>query len=669
MSTVRNTCLRFLLLLAVCLGCCATAAHAAVLRLDDGKNEIPLDSAFQIFEDKSARMEIADLLKPSSNAEFRPLRGNLNVSFSKSAFWLKLDVQGSQAALAQQWLMELSPVIIDDIRLYQVHPDGSTTVHRAGDRLPFSSLELKHHYPLFQLQLPDTQVQHLYLRLQSSSAVFLRASLWESHAFVEHSSQVAMFMGIYYGVLLAMIVYNLLLAISYRDVALRYYLFLSCVSLLAGMSLNGHVAMYILPDWPELADILPSFLSPLVVMSSTMFIASFLRLHEKMPRINSLFVFAQVVCIFVSLAVLAGYYQLVAPLMQITGFALMMVILPVCLLVGLRGYRPGYIVLLASATWITGLSLVAIRNMGLLGPNWATEYGFQLGSAIEAILLALAQAYHISLMKKEHAQTQAKLLEISQRTEQELDAKVRQRTAELDEAVASLQKLDKDKNDFLGIAAHDLKNPLTSIIGMSDLLRKLQQNMPEDQRQHYLERISNSGQRMMRIISNLLDVNALDSGHLHLKLQSLDLSRILQDVAQQYTEMLKAKDLQVILDIQEGVMVRADFDACVQIIDNLLSNAVKYSPLGKRIWLSVSNTGGVGMFQVRDEGPGLSAADQQHLFEKFTKLSSLPTAGEHSSGLGLSIVKKLSEACGGKVDCESVAGQGCNFMVELPLAA
>lgn len=669
MTAVRNTCLRFLLLLAFCLGCCATFAHAAIVRLDDGKNEISLRSAFRVHEDKSARLEITDILKPASTVEFRPLQGNLNASFSQSVFWLKLDIQASQAALARQWLMELSPVILDDIRLYQVHPDGSTSVQRAGDRLSFSSLELKHHYPLFALNLPDAQVQHLYLRIQSSSAVFLRASLWESHAFGEHSSQVSMFMGLYYGVLLAMIVYNLLLAISYRDVALRYYLFLSCIALLAGMSLNGHVAMYILPDWPELVDILPSFLSPLVVMSSTMFIASFLRLHEKMPRINRLFIFAQIICACVSLAVLAGYYQLVAPLMQLTGFALMMVILPVCLLVGLRGYRPGYIVFLASATWITGLSLVALRNMGVLEPSWATEYGFQIGSAVEAILLALAQAYHISLMKREHAETQAKLLEISQRTEQELDAKVRQRTAELAEAVASLQKLDKDKNDFLGIAAHDLKNPLTSIIGMSDLLRKLQQDMPEQQRQHYLERISNSGQRMMRIISNLLDVNALDSGHLHLKLQSLDLSQILQDVAQQYTEMLKAKDLQVILDIQDGVMIKADFDACVQIIDNLLSNAVKYSPLGKRIWLNVSSTAGFGVFQVRDEGPGLSTADQQHLFEKFSKLSSLPTAGEHSSGLGLSIVKKLSEACGGKVDCESVVGQGCNFMVELPLAA
>jgi len=669
MTEIYVSCLRFLFLFALCCGLCNTTAHAGTVTLAAGQQEVSLSSAWQVYEDKSAKLQIADIADPAHAQQFRPLQGNLSASFSSSVFWLKLDVQRSKADQSKQWLLELSPVILDDIRLYHFAADESMTTQRAGDHLPFSALEIRHRYPLFMLELPDTEVHHVYLRLQSSSALFLRASLWEPYAFIAHSNQVSNFMGIYYGIMLAMIVYNLLLAVTYRDVALRYYLLLSCISLLAGMSLNGHVGMYLAPDWPELVDILPGVLSPLVVMSTSMFIASFLRLQEKMPRINRLFVLAQIVCVFAALAVLAGYYPLVAPIMQMTGFALILLILPVCLIVGLRGYRPGFIVMLASATWITGLSLVTLRNMGVLQPGWATEYGFQIGSAVEAILLALAQAYHISLMKIEHAQTQAKLLEISQRTEQELDTKVRQRTAELAEAVARLQKLDKDKNDFLGIAAHDLKNPLTSIIGMSDLLRKLQQSMPEQQRQHYLERISNSGQRMMRIISNLLDVNALETGHLHLQMQSLDVSKILQDVAQQYTEMLKAKDLQVIMDIQDKVIVKADFDACVQIIDNLLSNAVKYSPLGKRIWLSVSNTGGVGMFQVRDEGPGLSAEDQQHLFEKFSKLSSLPTAGEHSSGLGLSIVKKLSEACGGKVHCESVVGHGCNFMVELPLAA
>jgi len=115
-------------------------------------------------------------------------------------------------------------------------------------------------------------------------------------------------------------------------------------------------------------------------------------------------------------------------------------------------------------------------------------------------------------------------------------------------------------------------------------------------------------------------------------------------------------------------MVRADINACAQIIDNLISNAIKYSPLNKHIYLNVEQKDEFGCVQIRDQGPGLSKADQQHLFEKFTRLSSMPTAGEHSSGLGLSIVKKLSNAMNGDVYCESEAGDGCLFGLNLQLS-
>ncbi|MCH8621496.1 sensor histidine kinase [Undibacterium sp. TS12] len=660
-------CVRLLLLLALylCLG--GGNLHAATLSLDSDQGKLSLTSQFDLLEDKTGKLDIQDILKPEYASQFRHLPGNLRASYSKSVFWLRLDLQRSKLTVSQQWLMEITPVMLDDLRLYHPRADGSMDVHRAGDRLPFSSLEVRHHYPVFLLNLLSTDTTVVYLRVQSTSSVFLRATLSTPQTFVEESNFISNMMGVYYGIMLAMILYNLMLAASYRSRAMGYYLLLSTTTLIAGMSTNGHIGMYLAPNWPALVDIIPGLISPLILLCISLFMSTFLQLGQRLPRVNWFFRLVQIGAACGAMAVLAGYNPVVAPFVQTLGMLQLLVVLPVCLYVGLQGYRPGYIVMLASIAWITGAMMVTMRNLGIIESSWASDYGFQIGSAIEVILLALAQADHINLIKREHQQSQAKLLEISQRSEQELDTLVKQRTMELAEAVNRLQRLDKDKNDFLGIAAHDLKNPLTSIIGMSDLLRKLYEKMPEQQRQHYLERISHSGQRMMRIISNLLDVNAMDTGNLHLQLQPLDLGKVLQDVAHQYEEMLKAKDLQLNMETAQAVMVNADLDACVQMIDNLLSNAIKYSPLGKQIWLSVSSNQTYGIFQVRDEGPGLSTEDQQHLFEKFSKLSSLPTAGEHSTGLGLSIVKKLSEACGGKVHCESVVGQGCNFIVELPL--
>jgi signal transduction histidine kinase len=339
------------------------------------------------------------------------------------------------------------------------------------------------------------------------------------------------------------------------------------------------------------------------------------------------------------------------------------------LLAGLRGYPPGYIVCVASVSWIVSILLLPLRNLGILESSWITDYGFQIGSAMEAILLALAQAYRISLIKKESADIQRQLLKISQQAEYELEAKVQLRTAELDDAVQRMKLLDKEKDDILGIAAHDLKNPLTSIIGMSDLLRKMRHQISEEQQHQYLERISNSGQRMMHIVTNLLDVNALESGHFHLSAETVDFGQLLRDIIQQYESALKAKNLHTVVDIDGSVFVTADLNACIRILITCLSNAIKFSPAGKTIWLTISQHNGMGRFEVRDEGPGLSGEDQQHLFTKFSKLSPTPTAGEHSSGLGLSIVKKLSEAQDGCVRCVSTLGAGTSFMVELPLAA
>lgn len=643
-------------------------AQAAVTSLEKREQKIPLNAHFQMLEDKTGKLDIQDILTPSINQQFRPLHGSLSQGYTSSAFWLRLDIQRSSAEASNTWLLEMMPIMLDDIRMYRLANNGSISVQRAGDHIPFSQQEMRHHYPVFKINLPDTAVTTIYLRVQSTSSVFFRAILWTPDKFTETSDFLASLMGIYYGVMLAMIIYNALLMISYRDVSMLYYLLLSFGTLTIGMCVNGHIGMFIAPDSPWVVDIIPALMPQVIILVSALFISSFLRLKETMPFFARVFRAVQImVLVFIAL-ILAGYNTQIAEFVQVINLLQVIFFLPICLLAGLRGYPPGYIVCIASLSWIVSVLLIPLRNLGILESSWITDYGFQIGSAMEAILLALAQAYRISLIKKESADIQRQLLKISQQAEYELEAKVQLRTAELDNAIQRMKLLDKEKDDILGIAAHDLKNPLTSIIGMSDLLRKTRHQISEEQQHQYLERISNSGQRMMHIVTNLLDVNALESGHFHLSAETVSVSQLSRDILQQYESALKAKNLHTVVDIDGSVFVTADLNACIRIVDNLLSNAIKFSPAGKTIWLTISQHHGTGRLEVRDEGPGLSGEDQQHLFTKFSKLSPTPTAGEHSSGLGLSIVKKLSEAQGGSVRCISTLGAGTSFIVELPLA-
>ena len=255
----------------------------------------------------------------------------------------------------------------------------------------------------------------------------------------------------------------------------------------------------------------------------------------------------------------------------------------------------------------------------------------------------------------------------------------------LNEAHENLTLLTMEKDEFLGIAAHDLKNPIGGIRGLAEMLLMYRDDLGQEQMNEMLQSIIDSSERMFELIKNLLDVNALERGGMPIHLIDFDLAMPVFLIAYTYRQRAVAKNITLHYEHSEGFMVVADEQAVMQVLDNLVSNAVKYSPEGKNIYLGLkkghsSNDTNAPMtnapmtnnlsvrFEVQDEGPGLSDDDKTKLFGKFARLSAQPTGGEHSTGLGLSIVKKMVEAMNGKVWCESELDKGATFIVELPAA-
>ena len=232
-----------------------------------------------------------------------------------------------------------------------------------------------------------------------------------------------------------------------------------------------------------------------------------------------------------------------------------------------------------------------------------------------------------------------------------------------------LKKLNKEKNEFLRIAAHDLKNPLFTVKGFSQLITKKNQTLELSDIKDYATYITATADQCLQIIINLLDVNAIEEGLMKLSFSRFDLNNIMQDVCEGYNLKASEKDIKLHFTKTDGPNpVTADINKVKQIADNLVSNAVKFSPHGKNIFIEAfRNTKGAqefAGFSVKDEGPGISEEDKEMLFMKFAKLSAQPTGEENSTGLGLSIVKSLVEAMDGRVWCESEEGQGAKFLVE-----
>jgi len=233
----------------------------------------------------------------------------------------------------------------------------------------------------------------------------------------------------------------------------------------------------------------------------------------------------------------------------------------------------------------------------------------------------------------------------------------------------TLVKLNQDKNEFLGIAAHDLKNPLSAIKGFSE---EIETHFDELSKEEILEitgLINKGARQMFALISNLLDVSAIESGQFNLSFEEADLLPIVQRVIQAYEIPTTAKGIEIHLNVgtSKRYLAHTDKNIAYQILDNLISNAVKYSPWHQSIYINLQIKQGFIHCAIKDEGPGLSQIDQEKLFGKFTRLTSKPTNGEHSTGLGLFIVKKLVEAVNAKVWCESELGQGATFIVHFPV--
>lgn len=226
-----------------------------------------------------------------------------------------------------------------------------------------------------------------------------------------------------------------------------------------------------------------------------------------------------------------------------------------------------------------------------------------------------------------------------------------------------LVHLNQEKNEFLGIAAHDLKNPLTAVIGYAELL---QLGVPPDRTIKMADEIVTAGTRMRDLITNLLDANAIEEGRFTSNLERCDLAALAAQCIGNNRATASRKQIAIHDRSAPGAFARADRNATMQILDNLISNAIKYSPQGSRVDIEVGANAGLAWVAVKDQGPGLSESDQKKLFQKFTRLSAKPTGGESSNGLGLSIVKRLAEAMSGSVRCQSVLGAGATFALQLP---
>ena len=238
---------------------------------------------------------------------------------------------------------------------------------------------------------------------------------------------------------------------------------------------------------------------------------------------------------------------------------------------------------------------------------------------------------------------------------------------ELTQKNRELARLNSQKNELLGMAAHDLRNPLGVVLAYSKFLLAENVGPLNEKQSAFVSKIRTSSMFMLKMLEDLLDISQVDAGKLRLDLADVDLhAQIVNNVALNAV-LAEPKGIAVTFESDEAsALVFADAVKIEQVLNNLISNAVKFSPRGTAVQVTLARNDTGFEITVRDHGPGIPVEERGRLFRPFSRTSVTSTAGEKSTGLGLAIVRRIVDGHGGRVWVESEIGAGSSFHVALP---
>jgi signal transduction histidine kinase len=227
---------------------------------------------------------------------------------------------------------------------------------------------------------------------------------------------------------------------------------------------------------------------------------------------------------------------------------------------------------------------------------------------------------------------------------------------------------DRLKSEFFALVSHELRTPLTSVIGYLDIIREDDQGGLSEEQDRFLSIIDRNAHRLLRLVGDLLFVAQVEAGTLSLEKGTVDLEQVARDAVEGARPRADTLGVAIAADTVPVVLEAGDPDRLGQLVDNLVTNALKFTPPGGSVSVRLRRTEGEAVLEVIDTGMGISAADQEHLFERFFRADQATAKGIPGIGLGLSICAAIVAGSGGTIAIDSAEGRGTTFRVTLPLA-
>ncbi|MFK3796766.1 MULTISPECIES: sensor histidine kinase [unclassified Pseudomonas] len=641
----------FLTLLLVLLPTLASA-----LDFDEHTRTLPLGRATMVFEDPTGEATIEEVSSASGLAKFHALdASSLNAGYSRSAYWLKVDLtyRPLNPVASADWLLELAYPPMDHVDLYLASDGVSPSLTwQTGDMLPFSSRQIKQNNYLFDLNLQPHDTKTAYIRVASHGSVQAPLNLWSSHAYIEEQPARLYILGMIYGVLVVMLVYNLFIYLSIRDTSYFYYiLYITCFGLYQ-VSVNGAGIEYFWPDNPWWANTSTTFLIAAAILFASQFARKFLQTSRLGWWLDAPLWLMMACAAVIMVLSLCMDYGIALRLVT----ALVLVFTPVILLIGvvawLKGRRVARYFIFAWSAFLLGGVINATMLLGHLPNNFWTMYASQIGSVVEVALLSLALADRINTMRDREAQILA------------------QSSRDLEKLNQQLAVSNRLKDEFLATLTHELRTPMNGVIGSLELM---QMDGDEGEMELYRQTAAESAQNMMGIVNGILTLTELQAGRIAVQNATFSLRHLLFQVRSTFEPLARAKSLSLNIDMDASLPdgLHGDAFRLRQCLDCLMDNAIKFTKAGSiRIRVSGHCTDDRQvrlLVDVIDTGIGFNRLDEETLYANFYQVDGSMTREYGGLGIGLAICRQLIELQGGRLSHQSEPGNGSQFRLSVEM--